>query len=162
VRPTGRRVFLHCLLIAAAVFVADQITKSLVISHIPLGAAVPGMDAFVKLWHTQNDGVAFSMLHGHRVPLIALQCVLVAAIMAVMLVGYRRYICRARRPLVCMAAFALMLGGGLGNLADRIATGLVTDFVSVGGFAVFNVADACLTAGCGLLILYVLRYTGDR
>lgn len=161
-RLSGRRVFLHCLLVAAAVFIADQITKYLVETHIPLGSAVPSADAFVKLWHTQNDGVAFSLLRGHQAPLVVMQCVLVAAIVAIMIVGYRKYLGRLQRPLVVMTAFALMLGGGLGNLADRIETGLVTDFVSVGSFAVFNVADACLTTGCGLLILCVLLHTGKR
>jgi signal peptidase II len=88
-----------------------------------------------------------------------MQSVLVAAIVAIMLIAYRR-LRNARRPLVVMTAFSLMLGGGLGNLCDRISTGLVTDFVSIGRFAVFNTADACLTTGCGLLILYVLRFAG--
>jgi signal peptidase II len=158
---TGVRAFIHCLLITAAVFAADRITKYLVESFIPVGAAVPSTDAFVKLFHILNDGVAFSMFQGYRTPLIALQSALVVVIVAVMLVAYRR-LSGARNPLTIMTAFSLMLGGGLGNLWDRVSTGLVTDFVSVGSFAVFNVADACLVAGCGLLILYMLRYAGGK
>jgi signal peptidase II len=154
----GVRTFIHCLLVAAAVFAADRITKSLVDTFIPVGAAVPDGASFVKLLHVLNDGVAFSMFQGHRTPLIILQSVLVVVIVLIMLFAYRR-LRTAHNALTVMTAFSLMLGGGLGNLWDRVSTGLVTDFVSVGNFAVFNAADACLVAGCGLLILYMLRYT---
>jgi signal peptidase II len=140
------------------VFAGDRITKYLVDVFIPLGDAVPSPDSFIKFFHVLNDGVAFSMFQGHRAPLIALQSVIVVVIVGIMLAMYRRF-GGVRSPLTLMTSFSLMLGGGLGNLWDRISTGLVTDFVSVGSFAVFNVADACLVAGCGLLILYVLRYT---
>lgn len=156
---SGRRTFIHCLIIAAAVFAADQFTKYLVKIHIPVGSAVPNEASFVKLLHTLNDGVAFSMFQGYRLPLIIMQSILVAVIVAIMVIVYRR-LGNARYPLMVMTAFSLMLGGGLGNLCDRISTGLVTDFVSIGRFAVFNTADACLTTGCGLLILYVLRFVG--
>lgn len=154
---SGKRTFFFCLAISAIVFAADQFTKYLVKSFIPVGGAVPDMASFAKLYHTLNDGVAFSMFQGHRVPLSVMQSLLVAVIIAVMFMAYRR-VGKYGRPLIAMAAFSLMLGGGLGNLCDRLATGLVTDFVSIGSFAVFNVADACLTTGCGLLILYALRY----
>jgi signal peptidase II len=158
-RLSGVRIFFHCLIVAAAVFAADQFTKYLVTKYIPVGGTVPDEASFVKLFHTLNDGVAFSMLQGYRVPLIIMQSILVAVIVVVMVFCYRR-LGKSRRPLVVMTAFSLMLGGGLGNLYDRISTGLVTDFVAIGKFAVFNTADACLTTGCGLLILYVLRYAG--
>jgi signal peptidase II len=157
---TGARTFIHCLLVTAIVFIADRITKYLVYTFIPVGGAVPGRDSFVKLLHTLNDGVAFSMFQGHRAPLIFLQSALVAVIVIIMFVIYRR-IKGARHPFTVMTAFSLMLGGGLGNLWDRISTGFVTDFVSVGSFAVFNTADACLVAGCGLLVLYMLRYSNS-
>jgi signal peptidase II len=144
--------------VTAIVFIADRITKYLVYIHIPIGDAVPSGDAFVKLLHTLNDGVAFSMFQGHRALLIALQSALVAVIVVIMFIVYRR-IKDARRPLTVMTAFSLMLGGGLGNLWDRISTGFVTDFVSIGRFAVFNTADACLVAGCGLIVLYMLLHT---
>ncbi|MDR2163772.1 MAG: signal peptidase II [Clostridiales Family XIII bacterium] len=154
---TGIRAFIHCLAVVAIVLVADRVTKSLVETFIPVGGAVPGMDSFVKLLHVLNDGVAFSMFQGHRMPLIIFQSVLVLVITIVIFVAYR-HLKDARRPLMVMTAFSLMLGGGLGNLWDRVSAGFVTDFVSIGKFAVFNTADACLVVGCGLLILYILRY----
>jgi signal peptidase II len=157
----NKHTFIYCLFVVAAVFAADQITKSLVSSNIPVGAAVPGIDSFVKLYHTLNDGIAFSMLEGHRVPLIIMQAILVGVIVTVMIFVQRRYR-DSRLFRVVMTSFSLMLGGGLGNLADRISTGVVTDFVSIGSFAVFNVADACLVTGCGLLILNLLMHTGSK
>jgi signal peptidase II len=52
-------------------------------------------------------------------------------------------------------AMAMMLGGAVGNLIDRLIQGTVTDFVSLGTFAVFNVADACISVGTAILILAV-------
>jgi signal peptidase II len=115
----------------------------------------------VKLLHVLNDGVAFSMFQGHRTPLIILQSILVAVIVSIMLIAYRR-LGSAHHTLTIMTSFSLMLGGGLGNLWDRVSTGHVTDFVSIGSFAVFNVADACLVAGCGLLIIYMLRFAQNE
>ena len=62
-----------------------------------------------------------------------------------------------------MAGLMLMLGGALGNLADRLLTGTVTDMIELlfVRFAVFNVADACLTAGCALMIVSLLFRPGD-
>jgi signal peptidase II len=152
------RVFARCLLVTAAVFAADRVTKLLVQTFIPVGGAVPGEDSFVKLFHVLNDGVAFSLFQGHRTPLAVMQSALVVVIVVVMFAAYRR-LAGARDTMTVMTAFSLMLGGGLGNLWDRVSAGFVTDFVSIGGFAVFNAADACLVAGCGLLILCVLNYT---
>lgn len=60
-----------------------------------------------------------------------------------------------RKELLIRVAMAMMLGGALGNLVDRLTRGTVTDFVSVGTFAVFNVADACISVGTAILILAV-------
>ena len=50
----------------------------------------------------------------------------------------------------------LIVSGGIGNLIDRTVIGFVTDMISIGRFPVFNVADICVTVGCGLLILWVI------
>jgi signal peptidase II len=147
-------------MIVGTVFAADRFTKYLVDEFIPVGDAIPGTDSFIKLFHTLNDGMAFSLFQGHRAPLVVMQSILVVVIVIMMFVVHRR-LAGTPRHLTVMTAFSLMLGGGLGNLWDRVATGFVTDFVSIGGFAVFNVADACLVAGCGLLALYMLVSVGS-
>jgi signal peptidase II len=148
-----RNTILLSVFIIAAVFAADQFTKHLVRTNMRLGQAIPAPDAFATIRYTLNDGVAFSMLEGHRSALIVLQLCLVLAIIIVML-----FLCRKSATPLMVIAFSLMLGGGIGNLVDRILFGQVTDFISVGSFAIFNVADACLTTGCGLMLLFVILY----
>jgi signal peptidase II len=131
----------------------DQLTKHLIRSNMTLGQTIPKGDSFFCIRYALNDGVAFSMFQGHRVPLIIIQSVLVIAILAVMLVVLRKMF-----SALLLLSFSLMLGGGLGNLIDRIAFGQVTDFISVGSFPIFNVADMSLTVGCGLMLLYVLLF----
>jgi signal peptidase II len=117
-----------------------------------LGHAIPAKDSFFSIRYALNDGVAFSMFQGHRIPLILIQSTLVIAILVVMVVVLRR----AFSALLLMS-FSLMLGGGLGNLIDRLVFGKVTDFISIGSFPIFNIADMSLIAGCGLMLLYMLR-----
>jgi signal peptidase II len=123
-----------------------------------VGDAIPAQNAFLAIRYTLNDGVAFSLFQGHRIPLIIIQSVLVVAILIVILALYRSV--RLGKPRMAFASFSLMLGGGVGNLIDRVATGQVTDFISIGSFPIFNVADICLTTGCGLLLIYSIFYTG--
>ncbi|MDR1028580.1 MAG: signal peptidase II [Clostridiales Family XIII bacterium] len=130
----------------------DYITKRFVRTHMTLGEAIPSEDSFFSIRYALNDGVAFNMFEGHRTPLILMQSVLVVVVFVIMIVVLRHMF---SFPILC--AFALMLGGGIGNLSDRIRFGQVTDFFSVGSFPIFNIADSALTVGCALLLLCVLR-----
>jgi signal peptidase II len=149
---TSKTITLSVLIIAA-VFAADQFSKHLIRAKMTLGQAIPSQDSFVSIRYTQNDGVAFSMLEGHRSALIVLQLCLVIAILIVMF-----FLCRKNAKPLLVTAFSLMLGGGIGNLVDRIIFGKVTDFFSVGSFPVFNIADTCLTTGCILMLIFMLLY----
>lgn len=93
---------------------------------------------------THNSGIAFGMTFAgdFQLPLI---------ILALCFVGYLAY--SSERTLLNVWGFGLIVGGALANVADRIPDGLVTDFVRVGSFAVFNVADSCITVGVALLLL---------
>jgi signal peptidase II len=141
------------LLVAIALLVvaADHLTKYIVRSNMELGDALPSADAFFRIYYTLNDGIAFSLLVGHRAELIIVQSVMVLCIIALIF-----YLMRRAASMPLLVALALMLGGGLGNLIDRIVFGKVTDFLSVGSFPVFNLADSCLSCGCVLMLLYVL------
>jgi signal peptidase II len=139
------------LIIVAFVVAADHFTKYLIRSHMSLGQAIPSQDSFFSIRYTLNDGVAFSMFVGHRAPLILIQSLLV-----VLIVGLMVYLLR-KIPSVCLLiAFSFMLGGGIGNLIDRIVFGRVTDFLSAGSFPVFNLADTFLTSGCVIMLLWVI------
>jgi signal peptidase II len=138
--------------IAALLAALDRVTKIVV-----LGALVPGesreVTGFFNLVLVFNRGAAFSLLAdapGWQTPLFAAIALAAAAIVSVLLVRYPR-----RRPFC--AGLALILGGALGNLWDRLAWGHVVDFLDfhAGGWhwPAFNVADSAITLGAGILIV---------
>ena len=109
---------------------------------------IPGV---IAVRPARNTGMAFSLLSGHPFLLGILSLAILAG--AFLALRGRKLSGLAR------TALALMLGGALGNLADRLLTGYVPDmleFLFV-DFAVFNVADACLVTGCGLAALDLFR-----
>jgi signal peptidase II len=136
--------------------VVDQITKGLVRSHIALGQHIPE-DSFISLTFTRNDGVAFSMFDGGGRGLITVQIFLVAVILAIVI-----YLLMKTNSYFVIIVISLMLSGGIGNLIDRIARAYVTDFISVGKFPIFNVADSALTVGSILLIVYLLFFSSKQ
>ena len=137
-------------LLAAALVAVDQVVKYLVRAGIPLHTAVdflPGLD----LTYVQNTGAAFSLLAEHTW-ILTLISVLVVIVMVIAL--WKKVL---THPLGVVPA-VLVLSGGLGNLIDRIAFGYVTDMFRTlfMNFAVFNVADICITVGAVWLAVYVL------
>lgn len=134
--------------IALLVLAADRVTKILA-ARLPAEGLVliPGV---VGLRYAENRGMAFSLLSGH--PRL-LGVVSLAVIIAAFLILRKKKI-----PPLPMVGLMLMLGGAVGNMIDRFLTGTVTDMVETlfVDFAIFNVADACLCVGCGLVILHLL------
>lgn len=142
------------LILAAAIalgaVVLDQITKAFVSSHYAVGdarALFPGL----RLYYTKNDGAAFSILSGHRW-LFLWFSMLAMGLIVYLLIRYSR-----RHPLLTVS-LAMVLGGGLGNLIDRVLYGSVVDFLDFTfmRFAVFNVADIFVTCGAVALGVYLL------
>lgn len=150
----ARTRLLPWLSLAAVVLVADQVSKWLVVSNLELGERVQLLPVFSWVrWH--NDGAAFSMFSGAggRWFFVAL-----AAGFAVFIIYELR---RLPVPGRLMGwAYALILGGALGNGVDRLSLGYVVDFTLVHYgewyFPAFNVADASLTIGAGCWLLAML------
>ena len=142
------------LLIALLVLLIDQAVKALVVARLPLGASwapVPDLAYLFRLTHTTNTGMAFGLFQGSSLWL-ALAAI---AIVALLLVYARRL--AAAHPTLYIA-LGLVLGGALGNLTDRLTRGSVVDFIDVGPFWIFNLADSCIVIG-GLLLAWLLsRY----
>lgn len=141
--------------ILAAVLVAlDQIVKYLVRANIPLGTSIPFLPYLLDLTYVQNTGAAFSLLRQHTWLLTLISAAVVLVMCWLIVKGF------FRNPLGRWAA-ALVLAGGMGNLIDRVLLGYVTDMFQTVfmDFAVFNVADCCITIGVPLLFLYVWRQT---
>jgi len=153
--------FLMWLIVAAVVVVADQITKWAIVEWIPLYDRVP-LNSFINLTHQKNPGAAFSFLADaggwQRWFFVALSSV-VSIVIAVWL-----WRIRSAGQTALSAGLALVLGGAVGNLIDRILLGHVTDFFQVWfgswAFPSFNVADAGISVGAALLIIDALFISG--
>ncbi len=141
-----------CLVIAALVVFLDQITKLLVVQNISEGASVEGIRGVFRLTYIENKGAAFGILSEHRWVFMILS---VIAIVAILFYLWRE---KTRSILVCLS-LGMILGGGIGNMIDRVVRGSVIDFVDVELIHfpyIFNVADAFVCVGCALLILYLI------
>jgi len=142
--------------IAAIIVGFDQWTKFLVRTQIPFGKSWspwPWLEPYIRLVHWQNTGAAFGMFQGFGTVFTVL-----AFVVAIAILYYFPRVPRSEWAL--RVAMVMQMGGAVGNLIDRLTQGTVTDFVSVGTFAVFNVADASISVGTAVLILAV--WIGER
>lgn len=141
------------ILLAVILVVIDQVVKFLVRANISLGGHVPFIPHVLELTYIQNTGAAFSILNEHTWLLTLVSVIVVAAMAAAL---WKKVL---RHPLGVVPA-VMVLAGGVGNLIDRIAFGYVTDMFNTlfMNFAVFNVADICITVGGVLLVIYVLFF----
>lgn len=142
-------------LTALLVVVADQLTKWLIRTNVPVGSAIP-LTGFARITHSQNDGVIFGLFQGHPVFMI-----IVAIIGALVIFTFSLYFTKWLPTLAnnwTRVALGLILGGTLGNLIDRIWRGSVTDFISVGIWPSFNIADSGVTVGALIMVYFILRW----
>lgn len=139
--------------ITAVAVLLDQISKSIVVNGLPLYGEARFIPGVLSFYHTRNTGAAFSMLSDRRWVFMLLSFVAIVAI-TVML-----YFWRSRHVLLTVS-LSMILGGGIGNMIDRIVNGYVTDFFRVDffDFAVFNVADSFITVGAVLLGVYIIFF----
>ena len=143
------RVIPMLLLVASAVAV-DQVIKWLVETRLPFHELVPVIPMFA-LYRTWNEGIAFSLLGG--LPDTALLALTGLVIIFVLYLWWRTPSGRG----IAHLGFALIIGGALGNLVDRAVYGHVVDYILFHtenwSFAVFNLADAFISIGAGLIVL---------
>jgi signal peptidase II len=144
--------------IAVVVFVGDQVTKAAVEDSLPEHTTVPVIAHFLNLIHTSNAGAAFGLFSGSPAPwktvlLIVVSSLLLAMVIAVM---WRNQQLRWETGV----GLALILGGALSNLFDRIRFGRVVDFLDVYcrsyHWPTFNLADSAIVVGAGLLVFQLL------
>ena len=142
--------------IAAVIILADQITKALVRAFMQPGDRIPVIGDLVRIYYVQNTGTAFSMFEGNRFVTVVLTAFLILACTAFIFREIRDGETQIAVLLTCVAA------GGVSNLLDRLCLGYVTDMISVGSFAVFNVADIFVTCGCLLTVAVLLMQIRDE
>lgn len=137
--------------IAILIIALDQWTKSLVRANIPLrGSWLPEgwewLSPYARIVHWYNTGAAFGMFQQGGMVFTVLAFIVIGLILY-----YYPQVEKADWSL--RLAMSMQLGGAAGNLIDRLTIGHVTDFISVGRFPVFNVADASITVGAAVLFL---------
>lgn len=136
--------------LAAAVIALDQVTKYLVRASMQPGDSIPVIGSWMRILYVRNTGTAFSMFAGNKLITVALTSVLIIVCIYFVINEARR----GSQTVACLMTF--VIAGGLSNLIDRLTLGYVTDMISCGSFAVFNVADIGVTCGCFFTILLVL------
>ena len=152
--PPGRQ-FRRFAGIAAAVVVLDQLTKALVRAWLSEGETWPEGFDLIRISHVENSGAAFGILQGGG-PFLIASSILGAVIVLVFL--------RAAPPgdRLYETALALVLGGALGNLIDRLFRGTVTDFIDPTHYPAFNIADSSIVIGViALAVLSLWRPGGE-
>jgi signal peptidase II len=138
----ARRAWWRAAAVALAVIAADQVSKRIVENRIAIGEEVDVLGP-LKLTLAHNEGVAFGLAGGSGAPL----AIVTLLGLAVVLYLFAR---DPARPLMWVAA-GLLAGGAIGNLADRVRAGAVTDFIDLPHWPPFNLADSAIT--CGVLVL---------
>lgn len=147
------------MVVALVVVIADQLSKWAIIEWVPLYDKVP-INSFINLTHQRNLGAAFSFLANAGGWQRWFFVVLSTGVSAFIVVWLWRI--RGEGQSVLAAGLALVLGGAVGNLIDRLMYGHVTDFIQVWfgswAFPSFNIADAGISVGAALLIIDALFF----
>jgi len=140
----------HILYVTAlVVLVLDVVSKLIIRETIGLNESIVVLP-FVSFTHVQNVGIAFGLL---QLPMMRWLLVIIALAVAVLIA----WSCKENKLKEHLLAWGLIMGGALGNAIDRIFIGTVTDFIDVGFWPAFNVADSALTIGVLLLVWHAMR-----
>ncbi len=152
---SNKKQYLNIFGIAALVILIDQISKYIVRTNLKLRevwAPIPALKDFFRIIHWKNTGVAFGMFQGRGwiLTVIGIIAVVVIIIFCVQVKD---------SPAFYRTALAMELGGALGNLIDRLnpSLGYVVDFIWIGNFPVFNLADSAICIGAAVLIIGIWR-----
>jgi signal peptidase II len=132
------------------VFFVDQLSKYLVVRRFNPGETLNIIPGFFQLTYVRNYGAAFGILRYHT-----LFFIVTSFLMVLIIIFGSRYISTRYRML--RFALALLLGGTLGNLSDRVVKGYVVDFFDFLFWPVFNIADIAIVLGIAMVIFCLLR-----
>jgi signal peptidase II len=149
------------LLIALAVIVADRLTKLAIQGSLNFFDNIPVIPGWLRIIHTENPGAAFGVLADGNPWLRSGILIGVSGLVLILVVSALFGRKSSFTGLAARFALALILGGAVGNLFDRVVHGTVTDFIEVyhgsWSFPAFNVADSAITVGAILLLIDLLR-----
>lgn len=135
-------------LTAFSLIFLDQLSKWAIKTHMVVGESIPLFNGYLSLTYVQNQGAAFGMMQGKTTFLLLCSILVVAT---VVIMNYRGSLSPAWQVLT-----GLVAGGAVGNLIDRLGWGYVVDFLDLGWWPVFNVADSAIC--CAVVFILVLSF----
>lgn len=133
-------------LLALIVFLLDQLSKSVVLEHLKPRGSIEMPGGFWALTYSENTGGAFSFLRGHNWVFIVFGTIILGVLIKLAQDA-------PRVPTSQNAAMALLIGGAVGNLLDRVRHSFVVDFLDFKVWPIFNIADSAICVGIGLLLI---------
>jgi len=143
------RVYISLFSIAAVVICLDQYSKFLIRKNLAVGeiwSPWDWMTPYARIVNWYNTGVAFGMFQG-----LGQVFTILNIVVSILIIFYYERL--AHQGWLIRLAMGMLLGGAIGNLVDRMIFGHVTDFISIGTFPVFNVADSSISIGVAMILL---------
>ena len=139
--------------IVLLIVILDQLSKYLAVRDLygqEVSEVIPGV---LNFHYSENPGAAWGILSDHRWVFLVVSSVAIAGMIAYL------FFTRKNKDLLLNVALSFFIGGGIGNMIDRIAQGYVVDFLEFGfmDFPIFNVADSFVTVGAVLIVIYLIR-----
>ncbi len=165
-RPAGgnappnswRGKYFWLAVIAGGIVIADQVTKFIILREVALHASIPVIPGFFHITHIQNPGGAFGFLANQSAMVRGILFLFVSTLAVGLVLWFYHKTPPTHRWLA--AGFALIVGGAIGNLIDRVRFGKVVDFLDffIRGWhwPAFNVADSAITVGITIFIIHVV------
>ncbi len=136
-------------LTAGGILLLDRLSKIWIMNNIDLGSSWVLINGILNISYLHNRGAAFGIMQG--------QAWLFLTLATIVIVAAVYYNSKYNLSRWLQYALALIVGGTLGNLIDRLLYHSVVDFISVGWFPVFNVADMAIVSGGALFMLYIIK-----
>lgn len=140
------------LLLVLFIILLDQLIKYLVSTNMFLGQSIPVLPQIFHLTYIQNPGAAFGILENQRYLFILIAAVLIIAV----IYFYKKIIQLSK---LFQVGIALLFGGAIGNMIDRIFIGRVIDYMDFRIWPVFNLADIAIVSGCAIIAFNLLFKT---
>ncbi len=134
-------IFLFC-----ATVILDRLTKQIALEYLPQSPV--RVFSILEFVHVKNYGAVFGLFSNQPINFAALSIGSIVVILVLLRIFFK---------IIPWLPVSLILGGAVGNIIDRYLYGFVVDFIKVGSFYVFNVADACITIGAGILFIIVIK-----
>jgi len=161
--PSGYKSFALWSALATIVVILDQLTKWMIVKWVPLYDKIP-VNGFINITHQRNTGAAFSFLADAGGWQRWFFVVLAIAVSGY--ISWWLWRIRTEGQVILSAGLALVLGGAIGNVIDRLVLGSVVDFIQVliagWPFPSFNIADSAITVGAAFLIIDALFLSGKQ